>query len=62
VLEDAAKVAGVGSTVLIDDGAEDQDFTVAEDVGGDPVEGAPVNAEAKVGLFLGGKAAEVRFS
>ncbi len=57
VFQDAAKVARVEGAVLVDDGSEHQHLAVAEDVGGNPVERAPVNAQAQVALFLGGKAA-----
>ena len=57
LLEHRAQVAGVERAVLVDDDAEDQDFAVAEDVGGNPVKRAPVNAEAQVALLLRGKTA-----
>ena len=57
-LEHAAQVARVGCSVLVDDVAEDQHFAGAEDVGGNPVEGAPVDAQAQIALLLGGEAAD----
>ena len=57
-LEQAAHVAGVGRAVLVDDLAEDQHLAGAEDVGGRVVEGAPVEAEAKIALALRGEAAD----
>ena len=60
VLQHAAQVAGVGRSVLVDHDAEDQHLAVAEHVGRHPVEGAPVDAQAKVALFLRGEAANRR--
>src|SRR6185437_6539622 len=60
VLEHAAKIARVLRAILVDDIAEDEHLAVAEDVGGHPVEGAPVDAEAEIALFLGGEAADRR--
>ena len=57
-LQHAAQVAGVRCAVLVDDVAEDQNLAVAEDVGGHPVEGAPVDAEAQIALLLRGEAAD----
>jgi len=33
-------------------------LAVAEDVGGNPVEGAPVDAQAQIAFLLGGEAAD----
>jgi hypothetical protein len=58
VLEHAAQIAGVGSSVLVDDVAEDQHLAVAENIGGHPVEGAPVDAQPQIALLLRGEAAD----
>ena len=60
ILQHSAEIAGVKCAVLIDDDAEDEDFAVAEDVGGDPVKGAPVDAETEVAFLLRGEAADGR--
>src|ERR1019366_2288565 len=60
LLENAAQITGVGCSVLIDHGAENQHLAIAEHVGGHPVEGAPVDAETKIALFLRGEAANRR--
>ena len=57
LLEDASQVGAVGLAVFVDDFAEDEHLTRAEDVGGRPVKGVPVEAEAEIALFLCGKAA-----
>ena len=57
-LEHAAHVGGERRAVLIDDLAEDQDFAGTEEIGGGPVEGVPVHAEAEIALMLGGEAAD----
>ena len=59
-LENSAQIAGVGCAVLVDDRAENQHLAVAEHVGGNPVEGAPVDAQAQVALLLRGKSANRR--
>src|ERR1019366_6094130 len=59
-LEHAAQVAGIGGPVLVDDVAEYQYLAVAEYVGRHPVERAPVDAQAKIALFLRRKAANRR--
>ncbi len=59
-LQHAAQVAGVWLAVLVDDGAEDQHLAGAEDVGGHPVEGAPVDAQAQVAFLLRREAADGR--
>ena len=56
--EHAANVGGVGRAALVDDFAEDQHFAGAEDVGGRPVERAPVDAQAKIAFALRGEAAD----
>ena len=58
VLQHAAQVAGVGRAILVDDDAEDEHLAVAEDVGGNPVKRAPVDAEAQVALLLRGESAD----
>ena len=52
VLEHTAHIARVGRAVLVDDVAEDQHFAITEDVGGHPVESAPVNAQTEIALLL----------
>ena len=59
-LEHAANVAGVGCAALVDDFAEHQHLAGAEDIGGRPVERAPVDAEAQVAFALCGEAADRR--
>ena len=59
-LEDAANIAGIRRAALVDDFAKDQHFAGAEDIGGRPVECAPVDAEAKIALALRGKSANGR--
>jgi len=59
-LEHAAQVAGVGGSVLVDDVAEDQYLAGAENICRHPVEGAPVDAEAKVAFLLRRKPADRR--
>jgi hypothetical protein len=59
-LEHAAHVARVGAAVLVDDVAEDHYLAGAEDVGRNPIEGAPVNAQAQIALLLRRKAADRR--
>src|SRR5208283_221057 len=56
--QDSANVAAVGRTVFVDDLAENEDFAVAENVGGRPVEGSPIHAQAKIAFPLGGKTAD----
>jgi len=56
-LEHAAQIAGVRSSILVDDLAEDKDLSRTEDVGGHPVKGAPVDPETKVALPLRGETA-----
>jgi len=51
-LEDAANVGGVGRAVLVDYFPEDEDFAAAEIVGGRPIEGAPIDAEAEIAFAL----------
>src|SRR5215469_584191 len=55
-LQYATQITGVGFAVLINDGAEDDYFSRAENVGGYPIEGAPVDSQAKVAFFLCGEA------
>ena len=57
-LEHPTQIARVGSSVFVDDVAEDQHLAVAEDIGRHPVEGAPVDAQAQIALLLGGEAAD----
>ena len=59
-LQHAAQVAGVRRAVLVDDGAEHQHLAVAEHIGRNPVERAPVDAQAQVALLLRGEAADRR--
>ena len=49
-----------GRSVLVDHVAEDQHLAVAEHVGRHPVEGAPVDAQAQVALFLRRESADRR--
>ena len=60
IFEDTAHVARVRRSILIDDDAKDENLTVAEDVGGNPVKGAPINAKAEVALALSGEATNGR--
>src|SRR6266478_4226587 len=53
--EHAADVRGIHRSTLVDDFAEDHDLAGSKKVGGYPVEGAPVNAQAQVAFPLGGK-------
>ena len=50
----------IGRAVLIDHIAEDQHFAGAKDIGGRPVEGAPIHGKAQVALALRGEAADGR--
>ena len=52
VLQHAAQVARIRAAVFIDHIAEDQHFTVAENIGRHPVESAPVDAQAQVAFLL----------
>ena len=56
-LQHTAQIAGVGRAVLVDDDAEDKHLAIAKNVCGHPVEGAPIDAETQIALFLRGKAA-----
>jgi len=58
LLEHAAEIARIRLAILVDDRAEDQHLAGAEDVGRHPVEGAPVDAQAQIALFLRGKSAD----
>src|SRR5579862_5248504 len=58
VLENAADVTGIEGSILVDDDAEYQHLSVAEDIGGNPVEGAPIDTEAEVALLLRSEAAD----
>ena len=60
LLEHGAEVGAVRGAVLVDHFAEDHHFAGAEDIGGRPVEGIPVDVEAQVALALSGKAADRR--
>src|SRR6202012_5673058 len=55
--EHAADIGGGDCAALVDDFAEDQHFAGSEEIGGGPVEGAPVDSQAQVALPLGGKSA-----
>ncbi len=57
-LEYAAQVARIGGPVLVDDVAEDHHLAGAKHVGRHPVEGAPVDAQAQIALFLRREAAD----
>src|SRR5450755_5123432 len=57
-LQDGAKVRAIGAAILVDDFTEDHYLARTEDIGGTPIEGGPVDAEAQIALFLGGKAAD----
>ena len=59
-LEHGAQIAGVGTALLVDDFAENQHFAGAEDVGGAPIEGRPIDPQAEIALFLGREAADRR--
>ena len=59
-LEPGAQVALVRRAVLVADVAEDEHLAGPEHVGGQPVEGRPVDAEPQVGLGLAGEAADRR--
>src|SRR6267142_3755686 len=56
-LENAANIGAVRSASLIDDVAEHQHFARSENVGGRPVERAPVDAQPQVALPLRREAA-----
>src|SRR5215467_6160574 len=55
-LQYATKIAGIGFAILVDDGAEDDDFSRSENVGGYPIERAPVDSEAKIAFLLSSEA------
>ena len=57
LLEQAAQVGRVGLAVAAQHLAEHQHLARAEHVGRQPVEGAPVDAQAQVGLLLRREAA-----
>src|SRR6202167_2927308 len=53
--EHAADIGGIDRSGFVDDFAKDQHLAGSEEIGGGPVEGAPVNAQPQVALPLGGK-------
>src|SRR5262249_20278450 len=59
-LQHAAHVAGIRRAILVDDVAEHQYLAVAKHVCRNPVERAPVDAQAQVRFLLRGKAADRR--
>src|SRR6201999_4172048 len=56
--EHAADVRGIHCSTLVDNFAEDHHLAGSKKVGGYPVEGAPVDAQAQIALPLGGKSTD----
>ena len=58
LLQPAAQVGGIRGPVAVQDAGEDEHLAGAEHVGGQPVEGAPVDGQSQIGLVLVREAAD----